>query len=235
MATISLSSPKQPYSNGKYKPVAFDFWGAPILQNPDGTLFCPGFYMQGDVYGQTANAYSANAYDTVLIGVQQPFAQPNRKPQTPGIATVTVTSKGRQIDMHKSAGGDGERAIWHGLMCGRVQIAIKIWTPEQLKQLRLLWADISPLADKKDPLAFSCTHPVLKDYGITALQFEKMEGPVDGPQPRSKIYTLHSVEFLPPGNKDRTKHDEKPLPTKFDANKNAPSTPGKDPKNTGPT
>ncbi len=220
---------KTPYQN--FKAVSFDFWGAPIGKNPDGTLYCPGFHMQGDKPGTTANAYLKDAYSTVLIGLEGPL-QKNRQAQTPGKATLSI-KKGRSLDMKKPAGSDGERATFHGLNCGRVEIAILIWTPQQLQQLRLLWNDLQPPANKADPAAYQVSHPELKSQGINALQFYDIEGPQPGPVARSMVYVLRSVEFLPPGKKKRTKTDEKALPTAIDAK--PPATPGKNSKNTGPS
>ncbi len=231
MAKKNDGNTKTPYQN--FKAVSFDFWGAPIGKNPDGTLYCPGFHMQGDKPGTTANAYAKSAFDFVGIDITGPRQQGegNFQQKTPGLAKLNI-KKGRALDLNKPAGSDGGTAIWHGLANGRVEIALTIWTPEQLAMLRILWKNLQPPAGKAAPAAFSCYHPALKDQAITALQFYEIEGPSPGPAVRSMVYVIRALEFLPPGKKNVTKKDEAPKRNALDPT--TPKPPGTDKRNTGP-
>lgn len=100
------------------------FWGSPVLQANDGTLYCPGFI---------GNTYALSPTDYVTIGNYQ----------TPGIAKVTCT-KQREVDKKKIKGADGARITLSGLDPAVVEIRIKIWTPEQLRQLDILRSRIFP-------------------------------------------------------------------------------------------
>lgn len=96
--------------------------------------------------------------------------------------------------------------------------------------MRLLWNIIQPPPNKKPPKAFQVYHPELEQSSISQMQFYEIEGPADGPERRSKIYTIHWVEFLPPGSKSAVVNDEAPAPLAG----SVPALPGTDPKHTGP-
>lgn len=220
-----------PYAN--FQKTAFDFWGSPIGTNPDGTLYCPGFTMLGDIQGGAkghANAYLKDAYSSVAIAVEGPL-QDNEQAKTPGKCIVSI-DKGRGLDMKKPAGADGERATWKGITAGRIALAIQIWTPEQYRQFLRLWNHIAPPANKSDPAAFKVYHPELRVQGISALQFYKLEGPNEGPVSRARTYMIQAVEFIPPTKKNTTKTNTQTHPTTHDPPK--PPTPGSNPKNTNP-
>ncbi len=126
-----------PYPTNAYdgvKGLPSEFWGAPVLRDDNGELYCPGY---------TGNAYSSNGRDKVFI--QVPFGSGNypSQPYTPGICTVDA-SKAREFDEKKAKGRDGGRLTTHGLNLGEVDITITIWTPQQLLELQRLWAIIFP-------------------------------------------------------------------------------------------
>ena len=225
---MTLVQPKESNLYRNFTADPFAFWGQPVGKNNDGTYWCPGFFMQGDVPGTHACAYTQRSYDKVDIALGSTLAQ-NQLSQTPGIARLNV-KKGRRLNVKPPDGSDGERATFHGMNCGRIEIQLLIWTPEQLYQLRLLWNIIQPPQGKKNPKAFSVYHPELAESSISQMQFYEIEGPVDGPARRSKIYLIRGVEFLPPGAKSAVVNDEAPAPLAG----SVPALPGTDPKHTGP-
>lgn len=156
--------------------VSSDFWGSPVLRNETtGKLYCPGFV------GET---FSKNTWDTVVFGGVA---------QTPGLCTVSV-SKSQDVDIKKSKGSDGATVTPHGLMPAEVQIAITIWTPQQLVELNKLWALIMPKAGKSSGEAFDVSYPSLKTHGIKSVMVTRGEGlaPADK---RARTFTIHCIEF----------------------------------------
>lgn len=167
--------------------VAFAFWGAPIYEQADGTLTCPGYY------GPT---FAKNPWDRVLI----------KNKATPGLATVTLPGGGkkRDVDTKKPIGSNGARNTIHGVDAAKVLISLLIWTPEQLRELGRVWPIYFPLAGKKQPEAFDCGHPLFTLHGIKSLQFVGGDGPFPGPKQGTRVFEMHAVEFQPPDKKKAT-------------------------------
>jgi hypothetical protein len=123
------STPTNAYANAKAVPSKF--WGAPVLANDDGTVWCPGY--SGDTYSKRLWSY-------VTIAV--PYNAPSL-PQTPGICEVTCV-KMRDVDKKKKKGSDGARITLAGLEPAEVDLKNKIWTPQQLVELDILRDIIFP-------------------------------------------------------------------------------------------
>ena len=111
-------------------PTAFQFWQRPVYTATSdgdgihaGDLYCPG------IEGPT---YAANSDDYVLIGGIK----------TPGLARIEITDAGRDVDIKKPVGANGATITVHGARLSRFSIELRIWTPEQLRQLKLLWDQI---------------------------------------------------------------------------------------------
>lgn len=176
----------QPYQN--LQQVSFQFWAKPVLQDRNGTYFCPGFE------GET---YASNPWDYLYLGI------PSTKPFTPGLARVAV-QRARDVDKKKAVGNDGARVTIHGVDPAAVEIEIRIWTPEQLRQLSALWPILFPNAYKGAPPAYDTQHPMLTYHNIKSLQFYAGSGPIIDER-RVGVFTLHAIEFLKPGKTKATK------------------------------
>lgn len=201
-----MASPLNPYDNLQtpYANLAnrssFAFWGQPVVTNSDGTLSCPGFV------GPT---YAASAWDKVFVAV--PYSG-SEQPYTPGQAEVSV-HKSRDVDKKKFAGGDGARLTIHGLEPAIIEIRLLIWTPEQLLWLSKIWPVLFPAQQKVASIpnnsrpvtarqnvstAFDVQHPALDLHGVKSMVFTGGVGPDQGPTPRSRVFTMRGLEFLPP-------------------------------------
>jgi hypothetical protein len=176
----------QPYQN--VQQVSFQFWAKPVLQASDGTYYSPGF---------DGPTYASSPWDYLYLGV------PSTQPFTPGLCTVAV-NRTRDVDKKKAAGNDGARVTIHGVDAAMVEIAIRIWTPEQLRQLAALWPTLFPNAYKGAPPAYDVQHPMLTYHNIKSLQFIGGEGP-DIDERRIGMFRLHAIEFLKPGKTNATK------------------------------
>lgn len=210
----------QPYTN--VSPVSFAFWGSPVLQQSDGTLWCPGF--DGPTFADRPWDYVkvATSYGPSVGGVP-----PDR---TPGIARV-VPRKEFSADKKKAAGAHGARYTFHGLDPAEFFIELRLWTPEQLRQLQAMWSDLFVPAAKGSPLAFDVTHPAFDIHAIKSVQFAGGEGPEIGPD-RVGIFRIRVIEFLPPAKSNATKTNVAPIGSRLDPGANP--TPGSNPANLGP-
>jgi hypothetical protein len=213
-----------PYGNTAHPSgtrVSFQFWQQPVYQNNDGTLWCPGF---------DGPTYASSAWDYIYIGLPT-----SGQPFTPGIATVSVDTA-TDMDKKKAAGTDGARVTFHGRNPSAVDIELKIWTPEQLRQFGILWQTLYPAAYKGTPPAFAVQHPMFKSelHNISSLQFIGINGPVIG-HDRVGTFRIRAIQYLKPGTNKATKTAVAPIGSLFDAGA-APtiSTPGASGSNTGP-
>lgn len=203
---------------------AFDFWAGPVLKNNDGTLYCPGF---------TGETYMKSPHDYMVI---------EGASKTPGLIEVHPT-KGRDLDKKKAAGTNGARLTIHGIDAATVDLEITIWTPEQLRKLRDLWAQIFPQSNKRPPTtsptepwppAFDVQHPWCDLHKIKALIFLRGEGPIPGRFPRSRMFKINAVEFLPPQKGNAKGTPVKSKGSKLDPSTTTHPTPGSSKTNTGP-
>lgn len=212
----------QPYSDlSKISPsvsrVSFDFWAQPVLQLQDGTYSCPGFV------GPT---YADSAWDKVTLGYEY---------VTPGVCDVVI-KKARDVDKKKATGQDGARLTIHGIEPAWVEIRVTIWTPEQLRKLRDLWAILFPgptkaKNPKKTETAWDCDHPEFRTHKIKSLVF--IGGDVDqGKFPRSRAFIMRAMEYMPPGKAKATKSPVQSKGSTRDPEK--ATTPGSVKKNRGP-
>jgi len=204
--------------------VSSDFWGAPVIQAPDGTLSCPGF---------TGPTYSDRVWDYIVFG-------PGLK--TPGICEISIEKK-RDHQKKKSAGTDGARVTFHGMTCGEIDIKITLWTPEQFRQIGILWellfphnASSPPNKSSKPvfPPAFPVSHPLFAKHKINAVQFVHGNGPIRGNPERARIFEMKAVEFLPPGNKNTTSTAKAVQTVTSVLDPKTHPAPGNNPANTSP-
>ena len=185
------------------------FWGSPVLTNAKGELYCPGF---------TGNTYSNNPWDYI------DFALPLVNHQTPGICKI-ICPKHRATDRKKSAGTDGARITVHGLIAADVQIHVKLWTPEQYRQMMLLWQILFPgpqnvsqtttggpnnaqhvqgsRSSSEITRPFQVSHPQLKESRINTLVFTGSSGPEESEPTRARVFTMYAVEYFPPDPKKK--------------------------------
>lgn len=214
MATDSRA-PIDPYANAAQVP--FQFWAKPVLQNPDGSYYTPGF---------DGATYAKSPWDSVIIAV--PFNPPLEQPKTPGVCRVRV-KKYRDVDKKKQAGTDGARVTIHGVEPSSVEIEITIWTPEQLRRLADLWAVLFPKATKGSPQAFDVMHPMFTIHDIRSLQFVEGEGPIIDQQ-RKGTFTMRAIEYRPPSSKKASKTETQSIGSLLDPTTTNHPTPS----NTGP-
>jgi hypothetical protein len=201
--------------------VASDFWGSPVLKAEDGTLYCPGFV------GETESKHPWNA---VLF---------ESTVKTPGVCEVKVT-KSQDADVKQAKGSDGAKVTTHGVRPAEVEIAVKVWTPEQYKRLRELWALVMPKAGKGQGKATDVHHPTLKLHDIKSIIVLRGEGPAPGPEPRTRVFTIYGIEYIATSKKKVTKTPVAPKGSLYDPGKEgqgqaqARPTAGSNPRNTNP-
>lgn len=170
-----------------------NFWGAPVLLDDNGHAYCPGFL------GNTMS----NPWDAVQIPYLSTVVNPIaglQIDQTPGVCEVNIR-RGRKLDRKKSAGSDGQRLTFTGIENADVEIAITIWTPEQLQVLNAAWAVLQPPSGKGTPAAWDVKHPQFDVNGIKSICFVDSMGLADGKWSRSKTFVIKAVEYLPPTGK----------------------------------
>lgn len=209
----------QPYNNPPaektYLPksqVSFQFWQKPVYQAPDGTYMCPG------VDGPT---YAANEWDYIALG---------NSSFTPGICRVTL-KKERDKQKKKPVGSDGARITFHGVDPAEFDVELVIWTPEQLRQLAILWPTLFPRANKGAPPVFDVHHPLFSIHDVKSCQFSGASGPDIGPD-RKGVFKMQAVEFIKPSKKKATSTGVAPIGSILDAG--AYPTPGSNAANTRP-
>lgn len=166
--------------------VASDFWGSPVLRDSStGELYCPGF---------VGDTYSKYPWDVALFqGIVK----------TPGVCEVKV-AKAQDADVKKSAGADGARVTTHGVRPAEIDVAVKLWTPEQWERMKELWQLIMPRAGKDKGKAVDVFHPVLDAHGIKSIIVIRGEGPSPASNPRAKVFTIHGLEYVAPSKKTAT-------------------------------
>ncbi len=213
-------------NGGSASIVPSDFWGAPVIKRQDGSKYCPGFV------GET---FSKNMWDLVLFGGIL---------KTPGIAEVKV-AKSQDADVKEAKGKDGAKITAYGIRPAQITINIKIWTPDQLDELRGLWQQIMPRANQsKDqrPSVLDIYHPNLKVMEIKQAIVLRGEGMAAGSESKTKVFQIDCLEYIPPSSKGVNK-PAKPVPPKpsyLDKGREsqgqaaARALTGSNPKNTGP-
>ncbi len=228
MPRLIAPPPVVPYNTPETVPVPGIFWGAPVLVDDQGHPYCPGYI---------GNTFTDNPWDTVKIAIPAPFLTGDllslNVDRTPGICDVSVR-RGRDIDRKKSAGSDGERLTFKGINNADVEIAITIWTPEQLDVLRALWAVLQPPAGKGVPAAFDVRHPQFELNNIKSLCFIDSMGLTEGRASKVKVFTIRAVEYFPPGTKNTVKSIEKSYAPRDNTLESSHPKPGANPENQGP-
>jgi hypothetical protein len=208
-------------------PVPSIFWGSRVLVDANGHPYCPGFI---------GNTFTNNQWDTVKIAIPTPFLtgtlQQLNVDRTPGICDVVV-KRGRDIDRKKSAGSDGQRLTFKGINNADIEIAITIWTPEQLDVLAALWNVLQPKVGKGEPVAFDVSHPQFEINSIKSLCFIDSVGMTEGRTSKAKVFTIRAVEYFPPGTKKTVTSIKKAEARDSVLQKNFPK-PGDNAENQGP-
>ena len=225
IAPTSLNPPvKTPYQNLTNR-VSFDFWMQPVLQAGDGTYYTPGFE------GPT---YMSNPDSIVTIGGgSAPSAAAGQVFALPGLCTVHCT-KEYAVDKKKPVGSNGARVTVHGVDAAEIEIECLIWTPEQLRQLRNIWAIIFP-GNKGSQQARDVSHPTFTQHGVKSMIVTRGRGPDRGSIVNSRIFTISGVEFIQPqtSNATTTPMGAKPLGSAYDPANTYP-LPGTNTAYTGP-
>ncbi len=174
------------------------FWGTPVFRATQdgymlkaGELYCPGY---------VGNTFSDNAWDYVEISYLETLGVSGK---TPGLCTVSVR-RGRKIDRKNKPGTDGETVTFTGLSNADIEIAITIWTPEQLDVLTKMWQILQPPAGKKNPAAWDISHPQFGINNIKSMMFVDSIGLENGSEKKTKTFTIKGIQWLPPSNKKAT-------------------------------
>lgn len=204
-------------------PLPSDFWAGPVLQGGDGKPFVPGI---------VGNTFMSDVQSVVIFGDVL---------RTPGLATVDV-DRANKADLKKVAGKDGARVTTLGLDPAEIIIQIEIWTPDQYDELKGLWKQIMPRAGKTDPNVYPISHPTTKFYDVKSALVMRGTGPKPGRVPRSRIFTIHCMEWIKNQTKNAVKTQTGAPPSLADANADINdivqaqqfATPGSDPAHTGP-
>lgn len=210
---------KKPYD--KLSPVASTFWGTPVLKDANGKKYCPGYI--GDTF-------SKNAWDYVVFAFLDTLGVSDK---TPGICNVSVR-RGRGVDRKKSSGSDGQTLTFTGINNADIEIAITIWTPDQLDVLMAMWKVLQPPSGKGQPSAFDVSHPQFEINGIRSVVIVDSIGMEPGPAPKSRTFTIKAIEYLPPGPKKATSTPKKAEARGSKLDTPETQQPGKNPKATGP-
>jgi hypothetical protein len=212
-----------PYANIQNR-VSFDFWAQPVIQASDGTYFCPGF--EGDTFAK-------NPENLVKFGGgSAPFASAGQDLVLPGICTVHC-DKEYASDKKKPTGSNGARITVHGIDAAQIEIECLIWTPEQLRQLRNVWAVLFP-GNKGPQQARDVSHPTFTMHGVKSMVVLKGRGPDRGSVVNSRIFTISGLEFAKPAaTATVTPKGAKPIGSINDPAASYP-TPGSNTANTGP-
>jgi len=202
---------------------SFRFWGAPVFTANDGTLWCPGF---------DGATFSTSPWDYITVAVPYgPNVGGSPPDRTPGVCTVDV-KKEYAVDKKKPLGSNGAHFTFHGIDAAEVTIDIKIWTPEQLRQLQLMWNSLFPPANKGVPVAFDVGHPIINDqHKVKSIQFISGSGPTIQAD-RTGIFRIRAVEFQPPTTKSATKTQVQSIGSLLDAP--TKTTPGSNTANLAP-
>jgi len=212
---------QNPYGPSTATRVSFQFWRQPVYQLQDGTYWTPG------CDGPT---YATSPWDYLYIGLPT-----TGTPQTPGLITVNPLRQ-YAADKKKPSGSNGGRLTIHGLELGEVDIELRIWTPEQLRQFAILWPILFPASNKGTPPVYDCQHPALAQgiHGIKSLQRLNLRGPrID--RDGMGYFQIKATEFLKPSSTKATKTETAPLPTLYDSTATpSSSTPGSNSANLGP-
>jgi hypothetical protein len=202
--------------------VASDFWAAPVLRDSStGKLYCPGF---------VGDTYSNRAWDFVVF---QSIVK------TPGVCEVRVL-KAQDADVKKAAGSDGATVTTHGVRPAEVDIAITLWTPDQWEELKSFWKLVMPRAGKDTGKAVDVTHPMLDNHGIKSIIVLRGEGPAKGNNPRTRVFTIHGLEYIAKTKKTATATPVASIGSRLDpdAGSNGQASPralpGAAGRNTGP-
>lgn len=201
-------------------PIPSVFWGTPVLKDSNGVKYCPGFL---------GEAFSKNPWDYVTIE----FPNSGVPNQTPGICTVSVR-RGRKLDRKKSSGSDGETLTFTGVNNADIEIAVTIWTPEQLDILIDLWKILQPPSGKGVPQAFDVKHPQFVINQVKSCVFVDSIGMEQGPVHKSKTFTIKAVEYLPPSSKKATSTPRKAEARHSTRDQPETQQPGKNPHAVGP-
>jgi len=178
---------------------------AQAVQATGGT---PDFW---DVFedGYEGPLYAPMPWDTVTIGGIQ----------IPGIVSVKSGSVEKKIDIQKPHGRDGGALIERGLVPGKFDIDVLLWTPEQWAK----WKEIRPFLyrragkldfnDRKrkvaadsdvalaEKAALTVMHPALASVEITRMLIASITIPVVDREDKTVSFTIRCVEYLPPGKK----------------------------------
>ena len=159
------------------------FWGSPVYADKDGRHWCPGFD------GET---FSTNQWDYIKFNKIAGLAID----RTPGVCRVTV-HKGHDVDKKKPPGAHGARHTSFGIKPADFNVEIEIWTPEQLRQLQILWAYVLTPKSDGSLKTIDVTHPMFGIHSIKSMQFVSGSGPVVS-HDRRGVFTMHVLEFMKP-------------------------------------
>lgn len=174
--------------------VSFQFWGSPVYTASDGTYWCPGF---------DGPTFATSPWDYIKIAIPYgPYSGGVPPDRTPGICKVRL-KKEYAVDKKKPLGSHGARITVHGLDIAEIDIEIKVWTPEQLRQLAQLWVTLFPPATKGAPLTFDAQHPTFSVHDVKSIQFISGDGP-EVQNDRSGIFKIRALEFLKPQTTNAT-------------------------------
>lgn len=195
----------------------FRFWAKPVYTASDGTLWAPGF---------DGPTFATNPWDYIKIpgippatlAIAPGFGSFNGTvplDRTPGICRIIGLAKKHQLDKKKPIGVHGSRNTYFGIEPPQFTIELLIWTPEQFRQLLLLWPYLVPPASKGVLPTVDVHHPLFELHDIKSIQCYGAEGPIIGAD-RKATFTIHAVEFSKPNSNNAVATPFAPLATVYD-------------------
>jgi hypothetical protein len=187
--------------------------------------------------GYEGPVYAKNPWDLVILNGFR----------SPGVATVKCIPQVK-IDLPKEVARDGGPATEKGHVPAKVDIQIKIWTPDQWDAMQNLMEAIwrqpgqkyrlelvggilpqtstTGTGDKtKAKPAITIAHPCCALYGVTAVMLESPESPDSAPEVGAKIIRLKGVQYIARSNQpaDRKVRGARvPLAPELQGTKSAP-------------
>jgi hypothetical protein len=175
--------------------------------------------------GQSGPDYATNPWDTCTLNGMK----------VPGIVTVTVTPR-EKIDVQKPNGADGGAFIRRGHEPAKVEINVKIWTPNQWKLwqvvLKAIWRQPGKPARQDKPGqakaavkeigAIRISHPACDLYSVGSVVIAEPGSP-NLAERGFMNQKIQALEYLAPkkGATRKTKGAKVPLTPEFEQAKNA--------------
>jgi len=116
--------------------------------------------------------------------------------QLPGLAHVEISKPAeRKIDVKSPDGKAKAKLTVKGWEPAEVQITLLLWTPPQLREWRIIRAELRDPNDEKESDPQEIVHPVTELEGIRAIMVKRPGAIEDGRIPGTKTVTILGIEW----------------------------------------